>query len=281
MTKRGYGILRQSGDEISVDVQGMASATVSVKGTFAGTIRFVGANNISAARGGRILFQSGVGSTGKNAVDFDGTFEREYRVVAGGERLIIVAENWVSGEAEIDVYATEDASLVFINGPVRTTFEEEQNKGRSYSVGTSTQAVTTGNYLQFRFENPSDSGKRYRVTERWFANDQASGAENLETEFFPEYATPLTGATVVTPNNLNPSFNGSDAVFEWLVDSTTLGTPALGQVLPNDGIMFKIQVPRILNPGQSFAYQIGGAGSSVNNAARVAVTFVWYEEDLQ
>lgn len=270
------------GGEVWLHAPGCAGGVITVEGTFSGTLSLVGAIERGAAEGPRLLFQSGVGSIGRNyVVGYGAAVDREYRFIDGANWLCLRASNWVSGSVTVRIVATHSPAAMFSIGPVRTTFEEAERAGRAYSVGTGTLGVTGSNYLQWRMENPSGSGKRYYITERWFSNDRASGQENLETEFYPTYATPLDGATTRTPNNLLPSGPASDAVFEYVVDNTTLGTAALGQVLPVDGVILKIEVDRVLEPGQSFAYQIGGAGGSLSNAARIASTVIWYEEDLQ
>ncbi|MBY6005375.1 hypothetical protein KUV62_15730 [Salipiger bermudensis] len=276
------GTIDALNETVELDINNCASGIITVTGTFTGTLTVTGlATSTSTAEGGRLLFQSGVGSIGTNQIVGTGSaVSREYRFVAGGSVAKVEATAWTSGSVDIEIVAHAAPNTVFVIGPVHDAFEEAQRAGRAYSVGTSTQSVTASNYLQARFQNDS-TDKRYFLTQRLISNNRASGQTNLELEFFPTYSTALTGGTSVTPNNLKPGAASSAADFEYAVNGTSLGTPALGQILPVDGVQFRIDVNRIIEPGQSFAYQIGGAGGSLSNAARVALTLIWYEEDLQ
>ena len=281
-TRQHEGTLSASGQTVILYAPNCASATITVDGTFEGAITLTGANVEGGTEGERLLFQSGVGSIGTNRiVGLGQAISREYRILAGGDYIIARASDWTSGSASVRIYAQEAPNIVFINGPVHNTCEEAQRAGRAYSVGTGVASVTSSNFLQARFQNDSDSPRVCFITQRIFTNNRASGATNLELGFFPTYATPLAGATVVAPNNLRPGGNGSSVTFEHRTSTSSLGTPVLGQILPVDGVAFTIEVVRIVSPGQSFAYQIGGAGGGLNNAARIAMAFIWFEEDLQ
>lgn len=281
-TYQQTGTIAANGDEVVLYAPNCGSATVTVEGEFEGEILSVGANALGGPEGGRLLFQSGVGSIGTNvATGYGDEVSREYRILSGGDYIIMRGQNWMSGSVDVRIHAQHSPNIVFVNGPVHDSFEEAQRAGRAYSVGTGVQSVTSTNFLQMRFENPSGSGRRYFITQRLFSNNRASGSTNLELGFFPTYSTPLSGATTVPGNNLRPGSPASSVDFEWVVDNTSLGTPALGQILPVNGNQFKIDVARIVEPGQSFAYQIGGAGGGLNNAARIAAAFIWLEEGLQ
>lgn len=276
------GTINGLAGEVIVPAHNCASGIITVSGTFEGVLEVVGSLTSGGPEGGRLLFQSGVGSIGTNKIaGYGSAVNREYRFVDGGEYVKVRAVSWVSGSVDVRISVSPAPTVGFVIGPVHGSFEGAQRAGRAYSVGTSVQAVSATNYLKYRFANPANSGKRYFVTERWFTNDQSSGDANIESGFFPTYATDLPASTSVTPNNLLPSGGASDAVFQWNVNTNTLGTPALGQVLPVDGVLFNITIMRIVDPGQSFAYQMGGAGGGLNNAARLAATLIWYEEDLQ
>lgn len=282
-TRQTGGTLAGDGDTVILYSPNSASATVTVEGTFLGDISLTGSIlNNGEVEGGRLLFESGVGSIGSNVVVGRGNeIAREYRILCGGDYIIARASNWESGSASVRIHAQEAPNIVFINGPVHSTFEEAQRAGRSYSVGTGVQSVTTSNFLQYRFFNNTNNLRRCFVTDRIFTNNRPSGSVNLELGFFPEYATALAGATDVTPNNLKPGGAAAAAEFQWRVNGTSLGTPALGQILPLEGVSFDIQINRILEPGDSFAYQIGGAGGSLNNAARISASVIWFEETWQ
>lgn len=273
------GVFSASGQELVLDCQGAASAVVSVVGEFEGEIVCLGKAGPNAAEGGRLLFQSGVGSLGTNVISADGAISKEYRLVAGGGFLVLRAQNWVSGSAVVMVATTDPASIVFVNGPVHSALDEATRAGRAYSVGSGVQSVSTSNYLQVRFANPIGSGKRCYVVNRNFSNNRASGSVNLEAGLFPVNPATISG-TAVTPNNLLPGGDASASTFEWLVDTNSLGTPAVARILPVDGVQDNIEILRLVNPGQSFAYQIQGAGVALASQARISFGMVWYEEDF-
>lgn len=270
------------GDEIVLYAPNSASYLITVEGSFEGSISSKGAAVYPGPEGSRLLFQSGVGGIGVVEIrGYGDAVSREYRAVAGGDYIILRASSWVSGSANVRIHAQTSQNIVFVNGPVHNTFEDVQRAGRAYSAGTSVQSVTADSFLQYRFENPIDSNKLYFVEKRIFSNNRSAGQGNLELSFFPTYSAPLPGASAVTPNNLRPGGASSSALFEWVVSSTSLGIAPLGQILPTGGALFTLTISRILEPGQSFAYEVGGAGGGLNNAARVASTIIWFEEDRQ
>ena len=116
------GTITSIDDQVVLEAPGSGSATVVIKGTFTGTLQAVGSSTEDyATKGGRLLFQSGVGSTGSNKVVGDGTaINKEFRIVSGGRYIIIEPTAWTSGSATVEVYASQAASTIFINGPVNS-----------------------------------------------------------------------------------------------------------------------------------------------------------------
>jgi hypothetical protein len=134
------------------------------------------------------------------------------------------------------------------------------------------------------FENPSDSGVNCFVTLRRFSNDRAATANMLQAGLVLTYDA-ITGGTTVTPNNLRTGGVASNIDFTYKVDSATLqsgggdATAVLETPLALNGIPTQIDVLRLVQPGEKFAYTIeglgGGSGSSI-----VAFAAVWYEEPV-
>jgi hypothetical protein len=277
------GTISANGESVTLNINSVSSALITVSGTYNGTLSVTGKiTDESTIEGGRKLFQSNVGSIGGNTIINDGTVNKatEYRIVAGGSQIVVKATAWTTGSVDIVIRGERASHLTFVNGPIHTALEEAQRQGRAFSVSTNVQPVTANNYFKSRFENPSGSGKRCFVVNRLFSNNRASGAVNLEAQLYVndnQLATPTT----VTPNNLHPGLNISSAVvFTWNASSTDLGGAAFSRILPVNGALDSIDITRIVDPGQSFTYQIRGAGNSIQNAVRTSVAMIWFEEDV-
>lgn len=280
-TYQQRGTLSASGDVVGLYCPNTASVIITIDGTFEGRVTATGAIESGATEGARLLTKSGSGSTGLNYVAGDGTERHtEYSAVSGGDYFFLRASDWVSGSAEVAIYSQEAQNITLISGPVHTTFEEARRAGRAYSAGTSVQSVSSGDWLQYRFLNPVGSGVRCFVHLRFFSNSQEPGDGVLEYGFFPDDPGALSGATDVTPNNLKRGGDASLVEFEWVTSGTSLGDAPLGNLLPQGGLPFVLEVAREVDPGQAFAYQIGGDGNN-QNAARINASVVWYQEDLQ
>jgi len=281
MTKRIEGTIYALNDEIVIDVQGTASATISVSGTFDGDIAVVGANSGYSPEGGRLLFQSGVGALGSNLIVNSGAaIEKEFRIVTGSERIILRATRWASGSAKVDVYATEDPSTVFVNGPVHTSFEQAVRDGRGYSAGVGDVAVQTGEFLNITFVNPPDSGRNAFMQIRSF---QQEATESLVLHIVSD-PDPITG-TLITPLNLNNGNPASDMEIRYEVDTTALTGASVGPgaFIPANGVPYDIDADiflRVVPPGKAFGFYVGGTGSNPAQASKVAFVYGHYEEDI-
>lgn len=152
-------------------------------------------------------------------------------------------------------------------------------EGRTFSAGTGVRTVPAGEYLKFRLVNPSGSGKHLYITDRIFSNDRSYTDANMVSELVVNPSA-ISGATLVTPNNLMPGSGASVASFEHSAGAAQLGTPVLSRLLPLNGVFDSIAIPRIVLPGEAFGYQIEGRGTVASeNAARASMTLVWSESD--
>ena len=279
-TSRATGSFAAINEEMTMDVQGTASAVISVSGTFDGDITVVGANSGHSPEGGRLLFQSGVGALGANVIENAGSdISKEYRIVTGGERLILRATRWASGTANVDVYATDDASTVFVNGPVHGAFEQAVRAGRAYSAGAGDVQVQDGEFLNLTFENPPSSGRNAFLQIRSFQQD---AAESLVFHIVSNPAT-IVG-TLLTPLNLLDGGPASDMEMRYEVSVTALtgDTIGAGGFIPANGIPYDIagdDFLRVTHPGQGFGFYVGGIGNNPAQASNISVVFGFYEED--
>jgi len=264
----------------SVSCVGTASAVISVSGTFTGIVRVDGASSGNGILGGRLLFKSGVGSIGGNT--FEGTgvaFDREFRIVTGGERVVFTVESWSSGSANVEFLATKEASTVFVNGPVHDAEEEAVRNERGFVADTGVLAVTAGNVLITTLSNPSDSGVNIFLTNRTFANDQNATATPLE---FIGYANPTyVPTTIATSVNRRAGGPTSAAVARNQVRAlsglTVGGTQGVSTILPNR-TPYNLAFDFIIPPAASLGLLIQGAGNNIGNAARISIGLRWYEE---
>ena len=153
-------------------------------------------------------------------------------------------------------------------------------EGRAYSASTSVQAIATGERLKARLSNPSGSGKRLKVTQRFFSNDRQGDDAMLRRGLIVQPSA-IAGATEVSANNLLPGAATSEARFAFATDAATLGASVVENLMPLNGGTERVDVPRYVLPGDSFAYEIEGAGDgTVQSPAAAAIAFVWIEEDL-
>lgn len=273
------GFLKANGEKFVMDVEGTSSATVRVKGTFTGTLTFLGGVTPSDVVGARMLMQTGVGSIAVNSLEVDGPIDREFRVVTGGTTFVVEASNWSSGGVSIEAFATEDPSIVFINGPVQNSDEQAARAGRAFLSSTGGQSVTANQELYIIWENPSDSGKIYILTERLF-----SALSSDEVEYLA-YGNPTATLSNSLPaiNRYIGNASTSDAEVSYEVadvgDITMGGVTGSGEAIPNDGIPRERKLVAIIPPGQSIGFSIRGAGNNISQASRLFITLQWYEED--
>lgn len=276
------GEIAGDGDIVALYCPNSSGVTIDIEGTFTGRITATGGEGVGALEGGRLLFQSGVGSTGINFVDGIGDARRtEYRAIAGGDFFILRGSNWSSGSARVRVTAQEAPTTLFVNGPVRTSFEEAVRAARAFVASTGPQNVQSGNAIILTFANPADSGVNVHLVNRLFGNNLGPTATNLE---YVAYASPSYAPTNPQSGiNLRGATPFSVAQFRWqvrsLVGLVVGGTEGSGEILPN-GETYSRPLEVMLLPGRSVGFLITGAGNNLANAARVSMTLEWYEEGI-
>ncbi|WP_156340138.1 hypothetical protein [Nonlabens sp. YIK11] len=278
-TWQNSGSISALNGTVTLNAPGSASAVIGVSGTFIGKLKVVGSGDTiesNGVQGGRLLFRSGVGSTGSNETIRDNNSpDTEFRIVTGGRSITVEMIEYTSGTAEVKITASATSSTVFINGPVHSSMEEAVRNGRAFSVGTGSQSVGSGNIIKSTFFNPPTSGVNAFVTLRQFTNNSTSTPQQVNFYVSP---TELASGDV-TPNNLKTGGVTSAIRFRTLTNATSLGTPTLSQVLPINGIEKSIEVLRMVQPGEIFGYQLSGVGNgSLLNTLQMSMTFIWYEE---
>lgn len=266
---------------VELDCPGSASAVIQVNGTFNGILEVTGSGDPVSAngiQGGRLVFKSGVGSIGENLIRNNGeALATEYRIVTGGKSVRVKAISWTSGTVAVQITSSPHPSAIFINGPIHNAFEEAVRAGRAFSAGTGAQELSTQT-LNMTFQNPADSNVNCFVTLRRFSNDRANTSNMLQAGLVLSFSD-ITGGTVVTPNNLKTGGTTSVVDFTYKIDSAPIGTAVLETPLALNGIPTSIDVVRLVQPGEEFAYQIEGLGGG-NNTSTVAFAAVWYEETV-
>lgn len=280
----GQGTLSADGETVELYAPNAASATITITGTFSGRITATGANrDDNITEGGRLLFQSGVGHTGRNYIEGDFTdYNKEFRIVAGAEKIIVRASNWVSGTATISIDANQAASTIFVNGPVHDAEQAAVRDFRAFTASTGAQSVIQNNSIAAVLKKTIDSGVNVHLVRRLFSNNRADSGESLE--YFAVGNPSAILANVGTGINRRSLGAPSASAFEWGVDTTAnlgqlggfLGT---GEILPR-GAPYTRDFEVILAPGRGFGVIIQGAGNNVNNAVRVGITLEWYEEAI-
>jgi hypothetical protein len=281
-TRQIGGVIAGDDETLILYSPNSASATITVEGTFNGVITVTGSSVEGGLEGERILFRSGIGSLGKATIDGSvGIAPREYRIVCGGDYVIIRGSSWVSGAATLHIHTQEAPNVVFANGPVHNADAEAVRAERGFLASTGPQAVTIGNILVSTIKNPTDSGVNIFLSNRIFANDNNPTDANLE---YLAYADPTYEPTT-TGNGFNRKrgFPVSIADFDYEVRSIvgldmggTLGT---GAILPN-GLPYDLEFDFIIPPGSGLGFVISGAGQNLAQAVRMSIGFIWYEETV-
>ena len=281
-TRQLSGVIAGDGESIVFYSPNSASATITVEGTFDGVLNVTGAITDGGVEGERILFRSGIGSLGQSKITgAAGTVPREYRIVCGGDYVIIRGSSWASGSASVHIHTQEAPNMVFANGPIHGPSLEAVRAERGFIASTGPQSVTAGNVLVTTVQNPADSGVNLFLTDRIFGNSSGPTATNLE---YAAYANPTYLPTVTGSGfNRKRGFPVSTSSFNYEVRSIagldmggTLGT---GAILPN-GFPYDLQFEFILPPGNGLGFVISGAGQNVGQAVRVSIGLIWYEETV-
>lgn len=166
-----------------------------------------------------------------------------------------------------------------MNGPVHTAEEEAVRTGRGFLASTGFVSVPAGSYLNFVLSNPSGSGKNVFVTLRKFVQSTA-GILTYQGRSNP---TAISGGTAVTPSQRrNDLSTASVASFTYQSATQNISTGTAGPtgMIPASGIDEAITSLRVISPGTSMGYSIGGAGGGLAAQAGIAVDIVWFEESI-
>jgi hypothetical protein len=275
------GTLAGLGQTVEVPLNGASSGLWVLSSTnFIGTVVAEGCVEATCTTpGGRLLFKSGVGSIGTNAITLaGGVIAREYRVVTGGNRMRLRVTAYTSGTMSAIGFAQATPNLLFVNGPVHTAEEEAVRAGRAYIMSTAMQSVAAGSFLNATISNPTGSGVNVFVTMRMFECNQANGATPAE---WTTYANPTTvPATTSAPVNRMLGGGASTTVFRYAVSGTALagGTVADSGTVYTGGGPTPNVIMSTLVPGQTGGVVIGGGGGGLAAAQRCKVSYAIYEE---
>lgn len=272
------GTISAAGEFVELVCPGAASATVEVTGTFDGTLEAIGrAHSTGGLDGERLIFQTGVGSLGRNAVVASGTYDLEWRHVAGGYSIAIRASAWTSGSATIKISASQGNSTVFVLGPVRTSIEEALRAGRSFLAATPSFSVTSGNYFHVKLSNPANSGRNLFVYNRRFTNTGSNVLTYLA--YANPTATPANSGVV--PNLiLGGPAAAATFSYEQNANATFLGgTGGSAEAIPPDGRVAQRRLEVMMPPGSSLGFTIAGQGGPVTSGTITSV-IEFYEEAI-
>lgn len=153
--------------------------------------------------------------------------------------------------------------------------------GRAFVASTTVQTVNSSNYLASVFSNPTGSGKNCYLMMREFASN-VTGSSPLEYQAFVNPTVVLT-QTAASANMMLNNATASVGMVKWQIATsfTMGGTPASGGFLPVSDEPRELNYLGIITPGTSLGYLIQGAGGgSLQNQARVTMTYFWYEEAI-
>lgn len=162
-----------------------------------------------------------------------------------------------------------------------SNFENAVLKGRAFSAGTRTVELVNDKYLKYKFSNPVGSGKRCVVIFRQFQNTMSYRDQMLINGLVVQ-PNLIENPNIVIPNNLVTGGEPSVTQFEWGEDENQLGQSVIDGPLPLNGDPYRIEIPRIVLPGESFGYQVQGIkGKQIETTVFAAMGIVWYEEDIE
>lgn len=270
--------LNGSSDPVQIGCLNSGSGTITVQGNFLGEILVQGSSFPDSPPGGRLLFKTGVGSIGSNVITGygDGALV-EYRIVTGGGDVIFTPQNWVSGAATLTFKPDPVAAIGFVNGPVHGAEEESVRNKRSYLASTGMLSVQATEALFVTLSNPAESGRNMYLENRIFSSTATISLE------YKAYGNP-TAVLSQTAAVLNRFVGADSAVMECKYQVATGGTVVMGgtegsgDTIPANGIPREWRVLVVVTPGNSLGFEIKGSGNNIGQAARLGVTFEWYEE---
>lgn len=151
--------------------------------------------------------------------------------------------------------------------------------GFGYTVSTAIVSVAVGNFLIAELSNPSNSGVNLIMTSRVFSNNVIGGTAPLEyVRWAPTAIFPTGTATTATVGNRVSGGAPSPATFKFMMGgSQPTGTATSSGFIPTNGEEKRIKDIVIIPPGGKLLYSVGGGSmGGLTNAARIAITFLFY-----
>ena len=269
------GTISAVGEFVELVCPGAASAKIEIVGTFNGTLGGYGrAHSEAGWDGGRLIFRDGVGSLGTNKVAIAGTYDLEWRAVAGGYSILIRTDAWTSGSATVRISASAAPSIMFINGPVRTSLEEATRAGRAFLASAPNQQVTAGNALATILRNDTTDHIVWLLD-----RELASTAQGVQYRAYINPTTTLSQSGPISPLLQGAAIPaGITATYQSVPSGTNLGG-ASGSGLPFN---FRESISALygIKPGGAVGFTIDGSGGGLNNAATLGARFHAYYEPI-
>jgi hypothetical protein len=175
-----------------------------------------------------------------------------------------------------------DRGRVYQSQPVTpfTAADTALREGRMFIATTGIIPVDVDNSLYATIRNPADSGVDMHILERWFDSNRASGSVPLE---YTAYANPtITLAETANPINLNFGDGAGVAVFRYEMGESLAmgGVTGSAAPIPTGGVRAVLSLPLILHPGSTLGFRIDGGGANINQAARIGISFIFFEEGI-
>lgn len=153
--------------------------------------------------------------------------------------------------------------------------------GRAYLASTGIISAAINESVYVILSNPANSGRGIFIDERWFDNNRASDTTPIEYTAFLNPTATLSQSAVSSNLRIGNGANSAAVgAVTWQAGSgITMGdTQGSAAPLPTGGIRQTLQLALILAPGNRLGFRIDGGGQNLQQAARIAMTFVWHEE---
>lgn len=176
------------------------------------------------------------------------------------------------------VMGGENHSLV-----VSRSLEAAVRDQRAYTGSTGLVSVAAGNQLYVKFANPAGSNKLAALYNRLFSNAQAlANAEPLEWRAYGN-PTAMLANTGGSPNLYlgGPASTAGEITYEAAAAGSIVFGGQAGStdvMYPNIGTNRDLFV--VLPPGTAVGFVISGNGGNLQQAARIGMSFDWFEEPM-
>lgn len=161
------------------------------------------------------------------------------------------------------------------NPAVYWELEDALYNGRSFLAATPSLAVTAGNFLHCKIENPAGSGRQLFVYNRRFTN---TGTDVLQ---YQAYVNPVAEPSIdgVIPNLL---LGGAQSAASFHYEENTNGAffgPITGsaEAIPAGGIAAERRLLVIVPEGYSLGFTVAGEAGSAIQAGNVTAVLEFYE----